>query len=72
MVPDPNYICSVEKPEDFDSFWEDVTKTLGNIDIDISCVLDDIRSTEDISVYEVFFNSLDNIRVSGWYAVPSK
>ena len=56
----------------FDAFWEDVTKQLEKIDIDISCVLDEFRSTEDISVYEVFFNSLDNIRVSGWYAVPTE
>ena len=72
MAPDPNYTCRVEKPGDFDAFWEDVTKQLEKIDIDISCVLDEFRSTEDISVYEVFFNSLDNIRVSGWYAVPTE
>ena len=71
MAPDPNYTCKVEKPEDFDLYWEEVIKTLEKIDIGISCVLDELRSTKDILVYEVYFNSLDNIRVSGWYAVPA-
>ena len=71
MAPDPNYTCKVEKPEDFDLYWGEVIKTLEKIDIGISCVLDEFRSTRDISVYEVYFNSLDNIRISGWYAVPA-
>ena len=27
-----------------------------------------LRSTEQIDVYEVFFTSLDRVRIAGWYA----
>ena len=29
-----------------------------------------LRCTEQIDVYEVFFTSLDRVRIAGWYAAP--
>ena len=33
---------------------------------------DPLRSSEEIDVYEVFFTSLDRVRIAGWYALPKQ
>ena len=65
-----NYTCKVVKPEDFDLFWGDVLDDLSQVDLKPEIIHDDLRSTKDIDIYQVFFNSLNNIRISAWLATP--
>jgi cephalosporin-C deacetylase len=67
-----SYRCNVKKPDDFESYWEDVISRADNVPLNAVCEKDPLRSSNDISVYEVFYDSIDNVRVSGWYSLPVK
>ena len=60
------------KPADFDAFWEDVRRQADEIPLAAEIVADSLRSTNEVSVYEIFFNSLDHIRIAGWYCRPAE
>ena len=64
------YQTIVRKPGDIDQFWDDVLGETAGIPLEPEVVHDPLRSSEDIDVYEVFFTSLDQVRIAGWYAVP--
>ena len=68
--PADQYVSKVRKPDDIDAFWEDVLAETAGIPLEPEVIHDPLRSTERIDVYEVFFTSLDNVRIAGWYAVP--
>ena len=68
-APD-RYVSRVAKPTDFDDFWQDVTAQASAIPLEPEAVLDPLRSSRDIEVYEVFYNSLDRVRIAGWYCLP--
>ena len=70
MTTIENYVCSVRKPQDFDLFWQGVLDQAATIPLNPSMTLDPMRSTDDVEVYEVHYDSLDNIRVAGWYCLP--
>ncbi|MBT3994329.1 MAG: prolyl oligopeptidase family serine peptidase [Chloroflexi bacterium] len=70
MVVDRNYRCSVTKPDDFDDFWDGVLDDVNSIDLDPSMEIDPLRSNDEVDVYQVFYNSLDHVRISAWYSVP--
>ena len=64
------YQTIVRKPDDIDQFWDDVLAEAAGIPLEPEVIHDPLRSSEDIDVYEVFFTSLDQVRIAGWYAVP--
>ena len=66
------YVSKVSKPDDIDQFWDDVLAETAKIPLDPEVVLDPLRSSEEIDVYEVFYTSLDQVRIAGWYAVPKQ
>ena len=70
MTIDKNYRCKVRTPDDFDEFWDGVMSDAAAIPMNTTIEKDDLRSNEEADVYQVFFDSLDHLRVSGWYAVP--
>ena len=69
-VPADQYVTKVRQPDDIDRFWDDVLAETAKIPLEPSVVYDPLRSTSRIDVYEVFFTSLDQVRIAGWYAVP--
>jgi cephalosporin-C deacetylase len=69
-IPADQYGTTVRKPDDIDAFWEDVLAQTAMIPLDPVALYDPLRSTEEIDVYEVFFTSLDQVRIAGWYALP--
>ena len=71
MGVDRDYKCRVIKPDDFNEFWGLVIDELAGIELNIVCEEDKLRSDENTTVYHVFFDSLDRVRVSGWYSVPN-
>ena len=64
------FLTRVRKPTDFDEYWNDVLLQASAVPMEAEVNLDELRSSEDIAVYEVFFNSVDHVRIAGWYCVP--
>ena len=73
IVPPPShrYQCKVRKPADFDEFWRGVMAQAAAIPLAPEMVLDPMRSSEDVEVYRVFYDSLDDLRIAGWYCLPA-
>ena len=69
-TPADQYISKVHKPDDIDRFWDDLLAETARISLNPEVVYDPLRSTAHIDVYEVFYTSLDHVRIAGWYAVP--
>ena len=61
-----SYVSKVTKPNDFDDFWGEVLSDLESIPINPEVVQDHIKSTDDVDVFHVTFDSLDNVRIFGW------
>ncbi|MBI50180.1 MAG: hypothetical protein CL781_02455 [Chloroflexi bacterium] len=70
MAIDVNYVCDVSKPSDFDSFWDEVLGELDAIELNPICEKDELRSDTDVEVFQAYYDSLDGLRVSAWYAKP--
>jgi len=64
------FLTRVRKPTDFDDYWNDVLIQASAVPMEAEVNLDELRSSEDVDVYEVFFNSVDHVRIAGWYCVP--
>ncbi|MDA1189075.1 MAG: acetylxylan esterase [Chloroflexi bacterium] len=62
----------VRKPADFENFWENISAVEAAIPLDDTVVRDDLRSAEDVDVYRVNYESIDSIRIHGWYCLPKK
>jgi len=71
MVRAPDkYATKVKKPADFDAFWRGVLEQAAQIPLNPETVPDPLRSSEDVEVYQVFYDSLDHVRIAAWYCVP--
>ena len=60
------------KPGDFDAFWDDVLRQASAIPLDAEIIPDPLRTSEDVEVFQVFFSSLDHVRVAAWYCRPTR
>ncbi len=58
------------RPADFDQFWEDTLAEAAQIPLNPSLEPVPMRSTDQVDVYEIHYDSLDTLRVAGWYCVP--
>lgn len=64
------YVSVVKKPTDFDEFWNGVLAQVSKIPLEPETVPDPLRSSKDVEVFQVFYNSLDNVRIAAWYCLP--
>ena len=64
------YVSKVTKPSDFGDFWDGVLAQAAQVPLAPETVLDPLRTSEDVEVFQVFYDSLDNLRVAAWYALP--
>ena len=64
------YGTSVTKPADFDAFWQNVLAQASRISLNPSVTPVPLRSTPQVEVFEVEYDSLDHVRVAGWYCLP--
>ena len=64
------YRSNVHKPEDLEAFWDDVLGQASRIPLDIEVVPDPLRTSHDIEVFQVFYTSLDHVRIAAWYCRP--
>jgi cephalosporin-C deacetylase len=67
-----NYRTKVRKPDDFKTFWDDVVRQAAAIPLDVEVVPDPLRTSDDIEVFQVFYTSLDRVRVAAWYCRPAR
>lgn len=65
-----DYVCDVSRPDDFGMFWSEIMCLAADIPLNIEMILDPLRSSDGIDTYQVFYDSLDGVRVSSWYCVP--
>ena len=66
-----NYGTSMVRPEEFDVFWDDVLATADRIPLNASMARSPLRSTPDVDVFDVHFDSIDGVRIAGWYCLPA-
>ena len=61
---------SVRRPNDFDAFWDDVLEQAARIPLNTTVELAELRSTPEVAVHLVHYDSLDGVRIAGWYCLP--
>ena len=67
-----NYVTRATRPADFDEFWQDVLDQADRIPLKSDVVPDPLRSTDDVDVFQVFYDSLDHVRVAGMVLCPQE
>jgi len=61
---------NVFRPDDFDEFWDSTLAKVAKVPLRPSFEYVQERSTDDVAVYDVHYDSWEGVRISGWYAVP--
>ena len=61
---------ALHKPDDFDKFWQDTRKELNAIAPNYTLEYSNELSTPTHKLYNVSFQSLDNITIHSWLSVP--
>ena len=65
------YRASAVRPGDFDAFWDGVLEQADRMPLNASAERIALRSTPEVDVYEVRYDSLDGVRIAGWYCLPT-
>jgi cephalosporin-C deacetylase len=60
------------QPEGFEDFWNHTIEEATEIEGGVEEVLDRKRSTSTMLLYRVYFKSLGNDRIHGWFCRPNK
>jgi len=66
------YALTLSKPADFDAFWDEVMAEANRVPLNPSLTPVPMRSTADVDVFEAHYDSLDGLRIAGWYCLPHK
>jgi cephalosporin-C deacetylase len=69
---DADYQSKVTKPTGFDAFWQGVSRQAEAIPLDPEAIAEPLRTSDDIEVFQVFYNSLDHVRIAAWYCRPAR
>jgi cephalosporin-C deacetylase len=67
-----DYQSKVTKPADFDAFWEGVLRQAAAIPLDPQVIPEPLRTSDDIEMFQAFYNSLDGVRIAAWYCRPTR
>ena len=65
-----DYVTKVKRPDDFDDFWAGVLAQAAEVPLAPETVLDPLWTSQEVEVYQVFYDSLDRVRVAAWYCLP--
>ena len=68
---DECYRSKARKPDDFDAFWADVTARAARVELEPEVEPDPLRSDDEVEVFQVFYDSIDHVRIGAWYCVPA-
>jgi cephalosporin-C deacetylase len=67
-----DYINSpLNKPADFDAFWNDALQELAKINPAYQIIEAPDKATAEYKVYKVEMNSLENVKIFGWLTIPN-
>ncbi len=66
-----SFVPRARRPADFDSFWADVLEQTRAVQLRPQLERVPLRSTPEVDVFRVHFDSLDLVRIAGWYCVPA-
>ena len=66
-----DFKASAVRPADFDAFWDGVLAQADAIPLNARVEPVPLRSTPEVEVYEVHYDSLDRVRIAGWYCLPA-
>lgn len=69
--PADQFQTSVVRPPDFDAFWGETLAAAAAGPLHPSMERVPLRSTPEVDVYEIGYDSLDGLRIAGWYCVPN-
>ena len=61
---------TVHRPDDFDEFWSTTLARVAEVPLRPSFEYVPERSTDEVAVYDVHYDSWEGVRIAGWYAVP--
>src|SRR5712691_10372762 len=67
-----DYQSTVKKPDDFDAFWDGVQQQAAAIPLEPEIIPDPLRTSEEIEVFQVFYTSLEHVRIAAWYCRPAR
>jgi cephalosporin-C deacetylase len=67
-----DYQSKVHKPADFDAFWQGVIRQGEAIPLTPEMIPEPLRTSDDIEVFQVFYTSLDHVRIAAWYCRSSR
>ncbi len=70
--PAERYGTTTTRPADFDDFWAAIMAEASAIPLNPSMERVPLRSTDEVDVYEIHYDSLDGLRIAGWYCVPTE
>lgn len=70
--PAETYGTTTTMPPDFDQFWADILNEAQTIPLNPTLRHIPQRSTDEVDVYEIHYDSLDHLRIAGWYCVPKE
>jgi cephalosporin-C deacetylase len=70
--PAERHQTSVVRPPDFDEFWAATMAEVGKIPLNPSMARVAMRSTPEVDVFEIHYDSLDELRIAGWYCRPTE
>jgi cephalosporin-C deacetylase len=71
-VVQAEYQSKVTKPADFDAFWQGVLGQAAAIPLHPEVIPEPLRTSADVEVFQVFYNSLDQVRIAAWYCRPTR
>jgi cephalosporin-C deacetylase len=63
-------MITVDRPADFESFWTGLLAELDAVPANASFEHLPHRSTDLVDTFEVRYDSIDGVRIAGWYCVP--
>jgi len=65
------YGTSVTRPANFEAFWAAIMAEAGAIPLNPTMEHVPMRSSPEVDVYEIGYDSLDGVRIAGWYCRPT-
>jgi len=67
-----DYRSRARKPDDFDTFWAEVLAQAAEVPLAPEMLADPLRASDDVEVFQVFYTSVDHVRIAAWYCRPAR
>jgi cephalosporin-C deacetylase len=67
-----DYQSTVKKPNDFDAFWDGVQQQAAAVPLEPEMIPDPLRTSAEVEVFQVFYTSIEHVRIAAWYCRPTR